>query len=182
MCIICLIVYDFTRVWCAENHTPQDHFRCVMMCYRTRAPQKTRPAQDIARCQEILQKNSWFQEVCCVQKNRKVHILRKFFELFRNFFEHFRKFWPKWLASLEKGWQPLLYILYKYWFSSSHVVCIVYLKVCFLSVLCLSHVHTQAISRLSIATKTSMCKLTNHWSMLRFTLARTRVRMVWRMR
>ena len=27
---------------CAENCTPQDHFRCVMVCYCTHTPQKTR--------------------------------------------------------------------------------------------------------------------------------------------
>ena len=36
-------LYDFTRFRCAENQTPQDHFRCVMVCYRTHTPQKTRP-------------------------------------------------------------------------------------------------------------------------------------------
>ena len=44
MCILYIIVYNFTRFSCTENHTPQDHFRCVMVCYRTRTPQKTRPA------------------------------------------------------------------------------------------------------------------------------------------
>ena len=43
VCILYLIVYDFTRFRCAENRTPQDHFRCVMVCYRTPKPQKTRP-------------------------------------------------------------------------------------------------------------------------------------------
>ena len=38
-CILYLIVYNFTRFRCAENCT-QDHFRCVMVCYRTRTPQK----------------------------------------------------------------------------------------------------------------------------------------------
>ena len=33
---------NFTRFRCAENHTPQDHFRCVMVCYDTCTPQKTR--------------------------------------------------------------------------------------------------------------------------------------------
>ena len=32
---------------CAENHTPQDHFSCVMMFYCTHMPQKTRPGQMI---------------------------------------------------------------------------------------------------------------------------------------
>ena len=36
-------LYDFTRFRCAENRTPQDHFRCVMVYYRTQMPQKTRP-------------------------------------------------------------------------------------------------------------------------------------------
>ena len=31
MNILYLIVYDFTRFRCAENCTPQDHFRCVIM-------------------------------------------------------------------------------------------------------------------------------------------------------
>ena len=37
-----LIVYNYARR-CAENHTPQDHFRCVMVCYRTYTPRTTRP-------------------------------------------------------------------------------------------------------------------------------------------
>ena len=41
-----LIVFDFTRFRCAENGTPQDHFRCVMVCYRTCTPQKTRPRSE----------------------------------------------------------------------------------------------------------------------------------------
>ena len=32
----------FTRFRCAENGT-QGHFRCVMVCYRTHSPQRTRP-------------------------------------------------------------------------------------------------------------------------------------------
>ena len=38
-----LIVYNFTRFRCVENRTPQDFFRCVMVCYRTHMPQKTGP-------------------------------------------------------------------------------------------------------------------------------------------
>ena len=41
--ILYLIVYDFTNFRCAKNHAPQDHFRCVMVCYRTHTFQKTRP-------------------------------------------------------------------------------------------------------------------------------------------
>ena len=47
MCILYVIVYNFPRFRSAENHTPQDHFRCVMVCYRTHTPQKTRPAAAI---------------------------------------------------------------------------------------------------------------------------------------
>ena len=48
-CVFCiLIVHNFTRFRCAENRTLKDHFRCVMVCYCTRTPQKTRP--DIAIC------------------------------------------------------------------------------------------------------------------------------------
>ena len=32
-----------SRFRCAENHTPQDHFRCVMVSYCTCTPQKTWP-------------------------------------------------------------------------------------------------------------------------------------------
>ena len=39
-----LIMYDFTRFMCTENHTPQDQFRSVTMCHRTEKPQKARPA------------------------------------------------------------------------------------------------------------------------------------------
>ena len=35
LCILYLIVYNFTRFRCAKNHTPQGQFRCVMMCYHT---------------------------------------------------------------------------------------------------------------------------------------------------
>ena len=38
-----IIVYDLTRFRYAENHTPQDHFRCGVGCYRTCTPQKIRP-------------------------------------------------------------------------------------------------------------------------------------------
>ena len=34
----CVPGYDFTRFKSAENHTSQDHFRCVMVCYCTRTP------------------------------------------------------------------------------------------------------------------------------------------------
>ena len=46
MCILYLIVYNFTRFRCAENGTPQDHFRCVMGYANALAcmPQRTRPA------------------------------------------------------------------------------------------------------------------------------------------
>ena len=43
MWILYLIVFDFTRFRYAKNRNPQDHFRCVMVCYRTCTPQKTRP-------------------------------------------------------------------------------------------------------------------------------------------
>ena len=43
VCILYLTVFDFTRFRCADNCTPQDHFRCVMVCYHTCMPQKTRP-------------------------------------------------------------------------------------------------------------------------------------------
>ena len=36
-------MYNFTTFRCAENHTSQDHFRCVMVCYCARTPQKTKP-------------------------------------------------------------------------------------------------------------------------------------------
>ena len=43
-CALYLIVYNFTRFRCAENHT-STHFRCVMVCCRTHStPQKTRAA------------------------------------------------------------------------------------------------------------------------------------------
>ena len=35
-----LIVYDFTRFRCAENHTPQDHFRCVIVCFSNHTSQE----------------------------------------------------------------------------------------------------------------------------------------------
>ena len=37
------VLYYFTRIRCAENCTPQDHFRHVMECYCTCMPKKTRP-------------------------------------------------------------------------------------------------------------------------------------------
>ena len=40
-----LIVYNFTRLRYSEKHTPQDHCRCVILCYLTRMPQKTRPGE-----------------------------------------------------------------------------------------------------------------------------------------
>ena len=45
MYILYLIVYDFTRFMCADNCAPQDHFRCVMVCYMylTGMPQKAMP-------------------------------------------------------------------------------------------------------------------------------------------
>ena len=43
VCFLYLIVYNFTRFRCAENCPPQDHLRCVVVCYRSRTPQKTRP-------------------------------------------------------------------------------------------------------------------------------------------
>ena len=46
MWILYLIVFDFTRFRCAENRTPQDHFRCVMVCYCTCTPQKSRPRSE----------------------------------------------------------------------------------------------------------------------------------------
>ena len=39
-----LIVYDFTRFRYDENCT-QEHFKCVMVCFCTYMPQKTRPVQ-----------------------------------------------------------------------------------------------------------------------------------------
>ena len=44
-CALYITVYNFTRFRCAENCTPQDHFRCGMMCYRT--SQKTRPETEL---------------------------------------------------------------------------------------------------------------------------------------
>ena len=44
MCILYLIVYNvtrFTRSRCAENRNPQDHFRSVLVCYRTCPRQMT---------------------------------------------------------------------------------------------------------------------------------------------
>ena len=35
--------YNFARFRCDENRCPQDHFRCVMVCYCTRTFQKTMP-------------------------------------------------------------------------------------------------------------------------------------------
>ena len=40
MCILYLLVYHFTRFRCAEKHTPQNHYRCVMARYLTRNPKK----------------------------------------------------------------------------------------------------------------------------------------------
>ena len=39
-CAFCIWLFDFTRFGCAENHTPQDQFRCVKVCYCTHTPQK----------------------------------------------------------------------------------------------------------------------------------------------
>ena len=39
--------YNFTRFRCAESCTPQDHFKCLILCYRAHMPQKTRPALDL---------------------------------------------------------------------------------------------------------------------------------------
>ena len=45
MCVLYLIVYNFTKFRCAENCTPQNHFRCVMVCFCSCTPQKTRPVR-----------------------------------------------------------------------------------------------------------------------------------------
>ena len=47
MCILYLVGYNFTRFRFAENRSPQDHFRCVMVCYHTYMLQKTRPETEL---------------------------------------------------------------------------------------------------------------------------------------
>ena len=42
-CKYAFCMYNFQRFRCAENHTPHDHFTCVMVFYHTGTPQKTRP-------------------------------------------------------------------------------------------------------------------------------------------
>ena len=49
-----LILYIDTRFSCAENCTPQDHFRCAMACYHTHMSQKTRPADMDTFCPYLI--------------------------------------------------------------------------------------------------------------------------------
>ena len=44
VCILYLIVYNFTRFKCARNCTSQDHSRHIIVRYHTHTLQKTRPA------------------------------------------------------------------------------------------------------------------------------------------
>ena len=43
VCVHFVSVYNITKFSCAENHTPQDYIRCVMVCYCTPMPQKDWP-------------------------------------------------------------------------------------------------------------------------------------------
>ena len=43
MCFLYLILYKLTRFRCAEYHTPQNHFRCVMVCYHKFLKRPSRP-------------------------------------------------------------------------------------------------------------------------------------------
>ena len=55
--LMCYLKY-ITRFGCAENHIPQDHFKCVMVCYCTCTPQKTRLALDFSLI------FLWFHTLC----------------------------------------------------------------------------------------------------------------------